>query len=48
MRNEMDWIKFYINLTNIIDEKNEKMKEYYYCNTQFQRIQKEKSFCLSE
>jgi hypothetical protein len=26
----MDWIKFYINLTNIIDEKNDKMKEYYY------------------
>jgi hypothetical protein len=26
----MDWIKFCINLTNIIDEKNDKMKEYYY------------------
>ena len=30
IRNEIDWIKFCINLTNIINEKNNKMKEYYY------------------
>ena len=30
IRNDIDWIKFCINLTNIINEKNNKMKEYYY------------------